>query len=145
MQSLPAEFVVLCRQLGEVQNRCSTIMAEQAAQIEALQAQVVRLRAEVIARDTRLGLLNEALDASLAAADWVICQTGCLSHDAYWRVQDHCRRTGKPCLLVDLPQAAGLVGVEQQPRANTPRADQRVPRSLAGGAVTAIVLKETGR
>lgn len=45
------------------------------------------------------------LDASLAAADLVICQTGCISHDDYWRVQDHCRRTGKPCILVDQPLA----------------------------------------
>ena len=36
-----------------------------------------------------------ALEASLVAADLVICQAGCVSHDAYWRVQDHCRRTGK--------------------------------------------------
>ena len=43
------------------------------------------------------------LDANLAAADLVICQTGCISHDEYWRVQDHCRRTGKPCILVDQP------------------------------------------
>ena len=54
-----------------------------------------------------------ALDESLAAADLVICQTGCISHDDYWRVQDHCRRTGKPCILVDqaaLPCAAQGTG-----------------------------------
>ncbi|MES2945474.1 MAG: DUF2325 domain-containing protein [Pseudomonadota bacterium] len=42
-----------------------------------------------------------ALELSLAAADMVICQTGCLSHNAYWRVQDHCKRTGKTCVLMD--------------------------------------------
>ncbi|MEO8418864.1 MAG: DUF2325 domain-containing protein [Methylophilaceae bacterium] len=26
------------------------------------------------------------LEAVIAAADTVICQTGCISHDAYWRV-----------------------------------------------------------
>lgn len=41
------------------------------------------------------------LEASLRAADMVICQTGCLSHNAYWRVEDHCRRTGKPCIVVN--------------------------------------------
>ncbi|MGK5027566.1 DUF2325 domain-containing protein [Janthinobacterium sp. RB2R34] len=46
-----------------------------------------------------------ALEASLVAADLVICQTGCVSHDAYWRVHDHCQRTGKQCVLVDQPQA----------------------------------------
>ncbi len=207
MVSLPQEFLALCRQLGGAQQRCSDAMQAQARQIEALTAEVVRLRGAVVVRDTRLafvreeleqlratspglphrqamarhiGLLaerittlsreclrwrqaaaagqaagvsasrqcdgavvsgmepvmqvppvpsargsdshaaqhaqagegaaceecrNTALDASLAAADLVICQTGCISHDDYWRVQDHCRRTGKPCILVDQPLA----------------------------------------
>ncbi|HEY0817954.1 MAG TPA: DUF2325 domain-containing protein [Rhizobacter sp.] len=48
------------------------------------------------------------LDATLAAADLVICQTGCISHDAYWRVKDHCKRTGKRCVFVETPSTAGL-------------------------------------
>lgn len=48
------------------------------------------------------------LEASLAAADLVICQTGCISHGAYWRVKDHCKRTGKRCLFVDRPSASSL-------------------------------------
>lgn len=38
---------------------------------------------------------------SLAAADMVICQTGCVSQGDYWRVQDHCRRTGKMCVMIE--------------------------------------------
>ena len=184
MHTLSQEFLALCRQLGEAQTRCSEVVAEQAAELERLQREVVRLRAAVIVRDTRLEqahaalqdareaqppglprrkemarhirMLAErvatlsreclrwrlqaavqevsepaappqdqaavpaahpmpmhqpphALDEGLAAADLVICQTGCISHDDYWRVQDHCRRTGKPCILVDqaaLPSAA---------------------------------------
>ncbi|MFZ4284780.1 DUF2325 domain-containing protein [Variovorax sp. HJSM1_2] len=49
------------------------------------------------------------LEASLIAADLVICQTGCLSHGAYWRVQDHCKRTGKTCVMVDQPQVVHVV------------------------------------
>ncbi len=49
------------------------------------------------------------LDASLAAADLVICQTGCISHHAYWRVKDHCKRTGKRCIYVDNPSVSSLV------------------------------------
>ncbi|CAN7315735.1 DUF2325 domain-containing protein [Acidovorax sp. LjRoot129] len=202
MHSLPQEFLAVCRQLGEAQQRCSATLAAQARQIEALTAEIVRLRGAIVLRDTRLGLAREeleqlkaatpglprrkamarhigvlaeriatlsrerlrwrhvgpsdkggactpdgaveegalagdlagrptptptptpsdlhlptraavpptpvdtALDAHLAAADLVICQTGCISHDQYWRVQDHCRRTGKPCILVDQPLAA---------------------------------------
>lgn len=48
------------------------------------------------------------LESTLAAADLVICQTGCVSHDAYWRVKDHCKRTGKRCLFVDKPSRSRL-------------------------------------
>lgn len=50
-----------------------------------------------------------ALEASLVAADLVICQTGCVSHNAYWRIQDHCKRTGKQCVLVNQPRAMHFV------------------------------------
>lgn len=53
------------------------------------------------------------LVASLAAADLVICQTGCLSHGAYWRVQDHCRRSGKACVLVAQPDAMRIVRIHR--------------------------------
>ncbi|MGL5632591.1 MAG: DUF2325 domain-containing protein [Azovibrio sp.] len=49
------------------------------------------------------GGLEESLhriDGALAAADIVICQAGCISHNAYWRVKDLCKRTGKPCMFV---------------------------------------------
>lgn len=48
------------------------------------------------------------LEATLAAADLVICQAGCISHDAYWRVKDHCKRTGKQCVFVEQPSRSGL-------------------------------------
>jgi hypothetical protein len=48
------------------------------------------------------------LDRTLASADLVICQTGCISHDAYWRVKDHCKRTGKRCVFVENPSRSGL-------------------------------------
>ena len=50
------------------------------------------------------GVENEkALETSLVAADLVICQVACISHNAYWRVQEHCKRTGKTCVLVHPP------------------------------------------
>lgn len=48
------------------------------------------------------------LDHCLAQADLVICQTGCISHNAYWRVKDHCKRTGKPCVFVYKPSGQVL-------------------------------------
>jgi len=48
------------------------------------------------------------LDNSLAAADLVICQTGCISHNAYWRVKEHCKRTGTRCMFVENPSISSL-------------------------------------
>lgn len=54
------------------------------------------------------------LDASLSAADLVICQTGCISHSAYWKVKDFCKRTGKRCVFVENPSVSSLArGLEQ--------------------------------
>lgn len=49
------------------------------------------------------GGLEESLhriEGVVAAADVVICQAGCISHNAYWRVKDLCKRSGKPCMFV---------------------------------------------
>ena len=51
---------------------------------------------------------SRQLESTLAAADLVICQAGCVSHNAYWRVKDHCKRTGKRCVFVDTPSATSL-------------------------------------
>lgn len=55
----------------------------------------------------------DSLEASLVAADLVICQTGCLSHGAYWLVQDHCKRTGKACVLVEAPEALRIARIQK--------------------------------
>ena len=68
MVSLPQEFLALCRQLGDAQQRCSAAMQAQAQQIEALTAEVVRLRGAVIVRDTRLALARDELEQLRAAS-----------------------------------------------------------------------------
>ncbi len=129
---LLAEHLALGRQYSAVQQRCSDLISLQQAQINALQAKAMRLRAAIILRDTQLALVRDwqaesapqisagtvndnGLEASLKAADLVICQTGCLSHGTYWRVQDHCKRTGKACVLVDNPEAVRIVRIHSPP------------------------------
>lgn len=125
IQQLMNEYHALIRHHGQAQLRCDALVRAQAAEIARLQGQVMRLRAAVIVRDTELaweraqaplavpctaddaaGAEQPGLEASAAAADLVICQTGCVSHGDYWRVQDHCRRTGKTCVLVESVAAA---------------------------------------
>lgn len=170
---LEQEQRAMVSHLARVQHRCSAVIQEQAAEIAALKAQAMRLRAAVIARDSALAWADEdrvaleaaipdlpqramlarrvkelskrlqelmrekllpvyapasaaeddstkeesvelsGLEASIVAADLVICQTGCLSHGAYWRVQDHCKRTGKTCMLVEQPASVRIVRIHQ--------------------------------
>ncbi len=59
------------------------------------------------------GGLEESLhriDAALAAADLVVCQAGCISHNAYWRVKEKCKRTGKQCVFLKSP---GIVSFDR--------------------------------
>lgn len=78
------------------QDEPATIVAQQA---------IEKAGGHFLHHDGRASVDPALLEASLKAADLVICQTGCVSHDAYWRVQDHCKRTGKQCVLVEQPQA----------------------------------------
>ena len=167
---------------GSAQARCTQEAASQALAVRRMQAQLMRLRAQVIVRDSQLAweredrkalealvpglpsraalsrqvvaLLNrvqdllherlrsrllepratvstttsalasvaavepaecvdpQMLESSLHAADLVICQTGCVSHGEYWRVEDHCKRTGKLCVMVAQPEAIRIVRIQ---------------------------------
>lgn len=76
------------------------------------------------------------LDTSLAAADLVICQTGCISHNAYWRVKDFCKRTGKRCVFVANPSVSSLARSLKQARLLSPallektRENERHPKKV---------------
>lgn len=177
-QELAREHRVLTAEYGRIQMRCTEELSDLRSIVARLQAEAIRLRADVIRRDTALAwaaedrekleraipglarrvslarqvevlgtriqdLIRErgrdaaqqwsqieeasvqqpggdvpdnvedekALEASLGAADLVICQTGCLSHGEYWRVQDHCKRTGRACMLVERPEAIRIVRI----------------------------------
>lgn len=40
------------------------------------------------------------IEATLASADAVVCQAGCVSHAAYWKLKEYCKRTNKPCVYL---------------------------------------------
>lgn len=40
------------------------------------------------------------IDAILAGADIVLCQSSCVSHSAYWRLKDACKRRKLPCVFL---------------------------------------------
>lgn len=70
---------------------------------------VERLGGRFIHHDGGLEESLGRLDGSIAAADAVICQAGCISHNAYWRVKAQCKRSGKPCLYLKTPSLSNFV------------------------------------
>lgn len=76
--------------------------------VATYRALIERVGAQFAHHDGGLEDNANLLDSSLAAADLVICQTGCISHSAYWRVKDYCKRTGKRCVFIDNPSISSL-------------------------------------
>lgn len=68
---LPSEHRVLCRQYAAVQERCSGVIAQQQADIDRLQREVMRLRAALIVRDTAAAMLGAATPAKDPEALWL--------------------------------------------------------------------------
>ena len=99
--SIPAATVPL-------QERSVLCVGGRTASVPAYRALIERAGARFLHHDGGEEDSTSRLDATLAAADLVICQTGCISHGAYWRVKDHCRRTGKRCVFVEQPSASSL-------------------------------------
>lgn len=65
---MAAEHGALARDLGAAQARCTRMFAEQSRRLEQAEAEIVRLRASLIARETACAALRDALDEALAAA-----------------------------------------------------------------------------
>ncbi|MGS0896992.1 DUF2325 domain-containing protein [Burkholderia stagnalis] len=84
----------------------------------------------------------ERLDARLADADLVICQTGCVSHGDWWRVEDYCKRTGKQCVLVEQPDALQRVIASTARKESADTADQEPAQPPAPFGSPAVSARE---
>ncbi|WP_432240366.1 DUF2325 domain-containing protein [Herbaspirillum robiniae] len=106
-----APRVTLARKVRELNRKLQDLMREKMRPpMGAPLSPAAQARAE--------GEQMSDLEASVAAADLVICQTGCLSHGDYWRVQDHCKRTGKTCVMVEQAANFRVVRIHQDMRAH---------------------------
>jgi len=61
MASLIAENAVLARELAAVQKRSTQFLMQKSRQLEQAQATLMRLRAELIKRDTTIAALRDQL------------------------------------------------------------------------------------
>lgn len=62
---------------------------------------VQRCNGELLRHDGGLEDSRQRLESLLSSADAVVCPADCVSHDAYLRTKRYCKRTGKPCLLLE--------------------------------------------
>ncbi len=107
--------VTLARRVKELSKRLQELMREKLlpAYAPAISSTMADEREKTESAESAESGELSGLEASIVAADLVICQTGCLSHGAYWRVQDHCKRTGKTCMLVAQPASVRIVRIHQ--------------------------------
>jgi hypothetical protein len=121
-QELVIEHGVLLRQIGGLQRRSSELQQAAAVREATLQAENLRLRAELVLLRTSVfwGLGAATVKRRPAAArppipsdhahqapeaQAVICQTGCVGHAHPWLESDgQCRRSGQPCERQGLPR-----------------------------------------
>ena len=114
VRELLREHGALLRQLGGLQRRMGEVQRAERERARELEAQNLRLRAELVV--LRTGVLwglgtgavvrrarppardSHAFDPALRAAQAVICQTGCVGHAHPWLEADgQCRRSGQAC------------------------------------------------
>jgi hypothetical protein len=126
---LALENQMLMQRLGDVQAQCTQQFAALHQSLVLAQQQAMRLRAQQILQVTHLSwrlqqrFMSYAHTArqagadttviSWAQADAVICQTGCVSHQAYWLIGEVCLRSGEACTVAHL--ATGYDGGSSRP------------------------------
>lgn len=94
-QALPATVP-----LPDLQGKCVLCVGGQNGSVHLYRDIIERVGGRFLHHDGGLEESLHRIDSALAAADLVICQAGCISHNAYWRVKAHCKRTGAPCLYL---------------------------------------------
>lgn len=103
LQAMQQENAVLIHALAKAQQRTSVCISALHGQVKGQESLLMRLRAALMLKETELMVVREdmaaLLHASGQAADLVICQTGCVSHNQHWLDGTDCKRTGQPCVL----------------------------------------------
>jgi hypothetical protein len=101
----PKQWQWLKEPQSPIQTRCVACVGGTTAQAPAYRDIMQRTGVAFVHHDGGQEHHLAKLGTCLSQADLVICQTGCISHNAYWRVKEHCKRTGTPCVFVGNPSA----------------------------------------
>ncbi len=91
-----------------LQNQAIACIGGRSSAVAAYRALVERCGAKFVHHDGGTEESFHRLDSVLATADLVICQTGCINHNAYGMVKEYCKRTGKRCLYLENPSVSSF-------------------------------------
>jgi hypothetical protein len=79
--------------------RCVLCVGGRTALLKQYRALAERLGIRLIHHDGGQEESLSRLPDLINGADAVLCPTDCVSHAAYYKLKQHCKRAGKPCLL----------------------------------------------
>jgi hypothetical protein len=85
---------------ANLDGRCVLCVGGRTRLVEQYRTLVEQSRGQFIYHDGGLEDNVSRLQTLLASADAVICQTGNVSHGAYYVVKRYCKQNGKPCMML---------------------------------------------
>lgn len=85
---------------ANLSGKCVLCVGGRSGAVDAYRKEVEQRGGSFLHHDGGLEESMHRIDSALAAADLVICQAGCISHNTYWRVKEQCKRTGKQCVFI---------------------------------------------
>lgn len=91
-----------------IAGKCVLCVGGRAGAVDAYRQVIEQRGGRFLHHDGGLEESLHRIDGALAAADLVICQAGCISHNAYWRVKEQCKRSGKRCIYMKSAGVSGL-------------------------------------
>ncbi len=92
---------------NRIAGRCVLCVGGRTALLSQYRALAERLGIRLVHHDGGQEESLSRLPDMINGADAVLCPTDCVSHAAYYKLKQHCKRTGKPCLLF---KGAGVSG-----------------------------------
>lgn len=125
LQSLALENALLARELGRVQRRCTQWRDDGLAQVERLEAALMRARAGSIAKETHIAALRDALDAlQKRAAVWLrneelVRRLGDL-RARNRTLEAELAQSGRPVAATRLPADAAAQAANDEPACRCP-------------------------
>ncbi len=113
-----------CPVAAQLSGRCVLCIGGRANMVDGYRRLVETQGGRFLHHDGGLEENLHRIDTAVATADAVVCQTGCVSHAAYWRLKDACKKLGKPCVFLKSPGvtsfARGLANLANHPEMRPP-------------------------